>query len=189
VLAVCATPVIASYFTYFVLRPQGQGSNYGQLITPPQALPADLPLATLAGVPVSPRSLPGQWLLVVVADAACDATCERHLYLQRQLREALGQERERVDKVWLVTDDGTPRPEVMRAIAQGAPATVLRVPRAALERWLTPAAGHTLAQHMYLVDPMAKWMLRAPPDADPARLKRDIERLLRASASWDAPGR
>src|SRR5205085_10269985 len=83
VLAVCAAPVIASYFTYFVLRPQGQGSNYGQLITPPQGLPAELPLTTLGGAPVLPRSLAGQWLLVVVADAACDAACERHLYLQR----------------------------------------------------------------------------------------------------------
>ena len=32
-------------------------------------------------------------------------------------------------------------------------------------------------------------MMRAPPDPDPARLKRDIERLLRASASWDRAGR
>jgi len=189
VLAVCAAPVIASYFTYFVLRPQGRGSNYGELITPPQKVPADLPLVTLTGEPVAPRSLAGQWLLVVVADAACDATCERHLYLQRQLRETLGRDRERIDKVWLVTDDAPPRPEVMQAIAQGGAPTVLRVPRAALEHWLTPAAGHTLAQHLYLVDPMAQWMLRTPADPDPQQLKRDIERLLRASASWDNPGR
>lgn len=188
VLAVCAAPVIASYFTYFVIRPEGR-NNYGELIMPPRPIPAGLPLATLAGQAVAPQRLAGQWLLVVVADAACDATCERHLYLQRQLRETLGREKERLDKVWLVPDGGTPRPEVLRAIDQGGAVTVLRVPREALQGWLTPASGHRLDEHMAVVDPMGQWMMRVPADPDPSKLKRDIERLLRASASWDTPGR
>jgi hypothetical protein len=48
----------------------------------------------------------GQWLLVVVGPAACDSGCEQRLYAQRQLREMLGRERDRLDKLWLVTDDG-----------------------------------------------------------------------------------
>jgi hypothetical protein len=32
-------------------------------------------------------------------------------------------------------------------------------------------------------------MMRSPVDPEPARLKRDLEKLLRASASWDLPGR
>jgi len=188
VLAICAAPVIASYFTYFVLRPQGR-SNYGELVTPTRALPDDLPLATLDGAPVKAASLRGQWLLLVVADAACDTRCEQKLYLQRQLREMLGADKERVDKVWLVTDAGTPRPEVLRAIAPGQPATVLRVPREALARWLQPAPGHALADHLFVVDPMGEWMMREPASPEPARVKRDLERLLRASASWDRPGR
>jgi hypothetical protein len=31
--------------------------------------------------------------------------------------------------------------------------------------------------------------MRVPPEPDAAKLKRDIERLLRAAASWDQPGR
>jgi hypothetical protein len=31
--------------------------------------------------------------------------------------------------------------------------------------------------------------MRVPADPQPTRLKRDVERLLRASASWDTPGR
>ncbi|HJV60235.1 MAG TPA: hypothetical protein VJ743_04770 [Albitalea sp.] len=188
VLAVCAAPVIASYFTYFVIRPQSR-SNYSELITPPVALPHDLPLRTLAGATVPAASLRGQWLMVVVADAACDATCEKYLFVQRQLREALGAEKERVDKLWLIPDAGTPRPEVLQAISQGQAAMVLRVPRDALTRWLSPAPGRTLAQHLYIVDPMGQWMMRVPPDPDPSKLKRDLDRLLRASASWDQPGR
>ena len=33
VLLVCAAPVVASYFTYYVVRPEGR-RNFGELITP-----------------------------------------------------------------------------------------------------------------------------------------------------------
>ena len=32
-------------------------------------------------------------------------------------------------------------------------------------------------------------MMREPVDADPKKVKRDLEKLLRASSSWDNPGR
>ena len=189
VLAVCAAPVVASYLTYFVIRPEGR-NNYSDIISPSRELPAGLPLKNLAGVPVAAASLRGQWLLIVVGDAACSAQCEKQLYLQRQLRETLGREKERVDKLWLITDDAAPRPEVLQAIASGGtPATVLRVPREALANWLAPAAGEALDAHLYLVDPMGQWMMRTPVNPEPAKLKRDLEKLLRASSSWDLPGR
>ena len=188
VLAVCAAPVLVSYFTYFVIRPQAR-TNYSELITPPRELPQTLPLKTLAGEPVAATSLHGQWLMVVVAGGACDAPCEKRLYLQRQVRETLGREKDRVDKIWLITDGGTPRPELATAISAGDPATVLRVDAESLSQWLSPEPGRQLADHVYIVDPMGQWMMRAPVDPDPAKLKRDLERLLRASASWDNPGR
>ena len=43
--------------------------------------------------------------------------------------------------------------------------------------------------HLYLVDPRGDWMLRVSADPDPAKFKRDLERLLRVSAPWDPPGR
>jgi hypothetical protein len=43
VLLACAAPVIASYLTYYVIRPEGR-TNYGTLISPSRALPADLAL-------------------------------------------------------------------------------------------------------------------------------------------------
>jgi hypothetical protein len=188
VLAVCAAPVVASYFTYYVVRPGGR-TNYSDLIDPQRPLPEQV-WHDLAGAPVKSSSLKGQWLLVSVAGGACDAACEKTLYLQRQLRETLGKERDRLDKVWLVADDAPVRPEVLAAISpRGAEATVLRVPREALATWLAPAAGHVLDQHLYIVDPMGNWMMRAPADPQPAKLKRDLEKLLRASSSWDNPGR
>ena len=40
-----------------------------------------------------------------------------------------------------------------------------------------------------VVDPRGDWMMRVPVDPEPARLKSDMDKLLRASASWDRPGR
>jgi hypothetical protein len=188
VLAMCVSPVVASYLTYFVIKPQGR-TNYSDLISPSRDLPADLPLTKLTGEAVPALSLRGQWLMVVVGDAACDADCEKSLYLQRQLRETLGREKARIDKVWFVTDTAAPRAEVLQAISQGTPATVLRVPREALAKWFAPATGQALQAHIYMVDPMGQWMMRTPINPDPAKLKRDVEKLLRASASWDLPGR
>ena len=192
VFAVCAAPVIASYFTYYVVRPQGRG-NYGELIDPQRPLPA-LPATPVmadgnAGAPVDLRSLHGQWLLVSVAGGACDATCERQLYLQRQLRESLGRDKDRIDRVWLV-DDAQPLRAALLPALRGA--TVLRLPKAELARWLAPSPGRQLSDQFYLVDPLGNWMMRFPPDLSnraAARIKRDLERVLRASASWDTAGR
>ncbi len=188
VLLACAAPVVASYFTFYVLRPEGR-SNYATLIEPSRAMPATLPLSDLEGRPVGAATLRGQWLLVVVGRAGCDSDCEQRLFMQRQLREMTGRERDRIDKLWLVTDDAPIAP-ALRAALDAAPATtVLRVPAPALQQWLAPAAGESLESHVYVVDPMGQWMMRAPPHADPARFKRDIDKLLRASSFWDRPGR
>lgn len=187
VLLVCAAPVLASYFMYFVARPDSR-TNYGTLILPTRSMPA-LPLRALDGTPLQAASLRGQWLLIAVGPADCTEPCQQRLYLQRQLREMLGRERDRVDKLWLVTDDGEV-PAALRSALSADPAwTVLRAPRDALAAWLEPAPGASLDAHLYLVDPMGEWMMRFPVDAEPARVKRDLERLLRAAASWDRPGR
>ncbi len=188
VLLACAFPVIASYVTYFVIRPDGR-TNYSTLIEPLRPIPADLPLADLDARPVEARSLRGQWLLIVVAGSACDAGCEKLLWLQRQLRETFGRDKDRLDKVWLVVDDQPLRPALRAAVTAAPAVTVLRTDPAALAEWLRPAEGHVLGQHLYLVDPLGNWMMRTPAEPEPAKLKRDIERLLRASASWDRAGR
>ena len=184
---VCAAPVIASYYSYYVARPEARRS-FGELIEPQRPLPA-ASATDLSGRPVELSTLKGQWLLLSVAGGACDAACENNLYLQRQLREGLGKDKDRLDWVWLVSDDARLPEALLPALGQ---ATVLRVPPAVLADWLAPAAGQALTEHLYVVDPMGHWMMRFPAGLDKAgagRAKRDLERLMRASASWDQAGR
>jgi len=179
--------VVASYLTFYVLRPEGR-RNFGELIDPQRPLPAQA-VVSLSGQTSSLKALKGQWLLLSVAGAACDEVCSRHLYLQRQLREGLGKDKERVDWVWLIPDAAPVPDQLLPALKD---ATVLRVDGQALSDWLAPASGYQLTEHLYLVDPLGNWMMRFPANLDlasAAKVKRDLERLLRASNSWDQPGR
>ena len=186
-LLVCVAPVVASYFTYYVIRPEGH-RNFGSLIEPQRPMPS-LPTVDLQGRTGNLTALKDQWLLVSVAPAACPADCQQRLYLQRQLRESLGKEKDRLDWVWLVSDAEAVPATLDPALQK---ATVLRVDGEALKAWLQPAEGHAMAEHLYVVDPMGNWMMRFPAAMDTggaAKAKRDLERLLRASSSWDEPGR
>lgn len=189
IMAACAAPMIASYALYYGVRPTGGATAYSDLIQPTVAMPA-VPAQPLAsGAPQVLRGLVGQWLLVVVDSGACAEACEKRLYMQRQLREMTGRDRDRIDKLWLVVDDQPVRPELQQALADTPGMHMLRLPRATVAAWLKPAPGHALEDHLYIVDPLGEWMMRAPANADPSKLKRDILRLLRASGGWDQPGR
>jgi hypothetical protein len=187
VLLVCASPVIASYYMYYVARPSGGGTAYSTLIQPTVTIPQVM-ARTLDGQERPLRSFVGQWLMVVVDGGACDAACEQRLYLQRQLREMTGRDRDRIDKLWLVIDDAPLSPALQQALEAAPGMNIVRLPRVEAAAWLKPGPGQRLEDHLYVVDPLGEWMMRAPVNADPAKLKGDITRLLRGSAFWDQPG-
>jgi hypothetical protein len=187
VLLVCAAPVVASYFTYYVIRPEAR-RNHGELIQPTKTLP-DIQTRTLQGEVGQLTALKGQWLLISVASGACDERCQQQLYLQRQILTGLGRDRDRTDWVWLIDDEAPVPASIQPGLAE---AVVLRVSREALAQWLSPAAGRSLSDHWFLVDPQGEWMMRFGPsiDAKSALLvKKDLERLLRAANGWDQAGR
>jgi hypothetical protein len=178
VLAVCAAPVLAAYVTYYVLPPQGR-TNYGDLVLPQRPLPA-LELRLLDGTPFDPGTLRGRWVLLHVGAGACEPSCERKLWTMRQLRLTTGKDRDRIERLWLVTDDAPPPTQLLREY-DGT--RVLRARSEELLRFLElpPAGAARLSDHVWVVDPLGNLMLRWPKDADPNRMKRDIGKLLRAS--------
>jgi hypothetical protein len=187
VLLACAAPVVASYITYYWVRPEAR-RNFGELIQPTRAIPR-IEAERLDGTKMVLTELKGQWLLVSVAGAACDAACQQHLYLQRQILVGLGKERPRTEWLWLVNDKAQVPKSLLPALEE---ATVLRIDPQALAQWLQPEANKKLEDHLYMVDPVGEWMMRFPAQLNTEgalKAKRDMERLLRASASWDLPGR
>jgi hypothetical protein len=69
---------------------------------------------------------------------------------------------------------------------------VLRLNSTTVQSWISPAQGQQLENHLYVIDPMGNFMMRFPANMDVAsasKAKRDLERLLKASSSWDKAGR
>jgi cytochrome oxidase Cu insertion factor (SCO1/SenC/PrrC family) len=161
ILAVCVAPAVIAWLAYEQGWGSGRAANYGELVQPRRL---DGPLAALRG----------KWVLVTFDDASCAPPCERKLYVVRQARLALGKDAGRVERLWLLIGSGQPGTRLLAAI-EGA-----RVVASSAE--LERAFAGDVRSHIYLVDPLGNLMMRYPSDADPARLIRDLERLMKYSS-------
>jgi hypothetical protein len=178
VLAVCAAPLLASYFTYYVIKPQSR-NNYGTLIDPRDYPIPVLGTIALDGNPVKLQDYQGKWVLLQVAGGDCAEICQQHLFAMRQLRLMQGKDMERIELVWLITD-AQPLDTMLMREYDGI--DMLRVDARLLQAWLPVEAGSSAADHLYMIDPRGNLMMRFPKDADPSRIKKDITKLLRASS-------
>jgi cytochrome oxidase Cu insertion factor (SCO1/SenC/PrrC family) len=178
VLAVCAAPMLASYLTYYVIKPGGR-TNYGALIDPRDHPIPQLSATAMDGKPSSLDQYKGKWIMLLSGPSNCQQECKDRLYAMRQLRLMQGKEMERVERVWLITDDLPLAPDLM---SDDEGTHLLRVSKSALSTWLPVEQGGDASQHMYLIDPLGNLMMRFPKDADPAKVKKDLGKLLKASS-------
>jgi hypothetical protein len=178
VIAMCAAPVIASYFTYYVIKPTAR-TNYGALIDPRNYPMPQMGASTLDGKPIALDAYKGKWIMLQVDDAACAETCKSKLLDMRQVRLMQGKEMDRIERVWLITDD-QPLDTVLMREFDGT--RMLRVKREALASWLPVEAGDTIGDHIYVIDPLGNLMLRFPKNPDPYKMKKDFAKLLAASS-------
>ena len=161
---VCAAPFVlgtlAYLFAHYFGWSPGGAANYGELI-PPRLL-EDKPFAELRG----------KWVMVTFDAAACDRYCEEKLYFMRQVRRAQGKYMERIERLWVLTDGGKPRAELLAALED------TRLAAGSAQGF--PGAA---ADHIYLVDPIGNLMMRYPRNHDPSRMIKDLQRLLKYSGA------
>jgi len=178
ILAVCASPIIASYLTYYVIKPEGR-TNYGAILDPREHPMPALAATTLDGQPGGLDTYLGKWIMLQVDDGGCGEYCQTKLLQMRQLRIMQGRERERIERVWLVTDQ---EPVQTLLLREYDGTHLLRVKPEALRAWLPVEVGGTPADYIYMIDPRGNLMMRFPKNADPSRMKKDLGRLLSASS-------
>ena len=92
-----------------------------------------------------------------------------------------------MQRVWLISDQAPLAPALQQAMGGAA---VLRVAPAALSAQLGDAAVPSLSDYLYVVDPMGNAMMRFPAQvnvAEAGQMHRDLDRVLRATASWTPP--
>lgn len=178
VILVCASPIILSYLTYYVFKPQSR-TNYGAFIDPRQHPIPELGTRALDGKPITLDAYQGKWIMLQVDGGECPAACEKKLHDMRQLRLAQGKEMERLERVWLITNE---QPLDTILIREFDGTNMLRVKADAARAWLPVEEGGSMADHIYMIDPLGNLMMRFPKDADPNKIKKDIIKLLKASS-------
>ena len=162
-------PVVLSYVVYHFAPPDAY-TNYGELL-PTRIAP---PIAATRGDGAQLRidAPSGAWKLVGATDGDCDAVCARQLYATRQARTIQGRERERVQRLLLVTGPGAPSP----ALLVEHPDLVVARTTAAQAALLPRGTGA-----IYLIDPLANQVLAWPADPDIKAMAADLARVLKAS--------
>jgi cytochrome oxidase Cu insertion factor (SCO1/SenC/PrrC family) len=159
IFAICAAPIVLGTLAWYFHWGTPGTANYGELLKP-----------RLVEAPAL-AELRGKWVLVTFDPAACDAACERKLFVVRQVRRAQGAGAERIERLWLVTDGGKPRPQLLAAIEDT---------HVARSQGNAAFPGEP-RQHIYLVDPLGNLMMRFPAEPQPERMIKDLERLLKWS--------
>jgi peroxiredoxin len=186
VLLVCAAPVIASYFTFYVIKPEKR-DNYGAFIDArTHPVPGALHTATLDGKPRELDQFKGKWVMLVAAPGACPDTCQKQLFAMRQLRLMQNKDQDRIERVWLITDQ---QPLDTMVIREYDGTHMLRADPQAVAGWLPVDPGTTVTDHIYMIDPLGHLMMRFPKDPDPGatykhmqKVNKDINKLLKASS-------
>ena len=181
VLLVCASPMIASYFTYYVIKPEKR-NNYGTLIDQRAHPVPAMATTTLDGRPQALEQFKGKWVMLMVGSGACPDVCQKQLFALRQLRLMQGKEADRIERVWLITDQ---EPLDTLIIREYDGTHMLRADAATVTQWLPVDGGTTPADHIYLIDPLGHLMMRFPKDPqlqEVRKVYKDIYKLLKASA-------
>ena len=171
IAAVFIAPVVASFIAY-QLRP-APTANYGELLLPPDLVTTQS-FEQPGRAPFTFTSLRGKWVMVASDSGSCPRECLEKAYAMRQVRLALGQDAERVTRVFVVDDLNAPVPQ-LATLLEGA--TLAITPRGLSAR---PPSVSDRA-HIYLADPHGNVMLRWPANPDMKRMLKDLQRLLKAS--------
>ncbi|MEO8767048.1 MAG: hypothetical protein ABI363_01655 [Nitrosospira sp.] len=179
-LVLLCAPVIASYLLYFwEIRPAS--INYGELlkVKPMVGTGSNQLDNTIFRI----RQLRGKWVLLTVDSGKCDEQCQKKLYYMRQVRLVQNKEMNRVERVWLIDDGEAPDPKILNEYKNS-----WFISAKGSEMLGSIPAGISQHDHIYLIDPMGNIMMRFPKNPDPAKMVKDLKRLLQVSQMEHAMG-
>ena len=174
--------IAALYFYYFSdlseISPQ---TNYGTLITPVRQV-NDIPLKKLDNSDFKLSELRGAWTLVSIGQSSCQKSCQDNLYKMRQIRKAVGEDRSRINRIFLLTDTSNiqsfsnllPEYSGMEAIIPTDDKYKQLISTFSIK-------GEPTEDGIFIIDPLGNYMMAYPKDADAHKILKDVRRLLKVS--------
>lgn len=180
-LALCGLPYLFSwiYFANKDVLPQMGSSNRGDLIDPVRSVD-NLSLQLMDGKTLDTGLLKGNWTLITAGSSHCDETCLKNVFHMRQVRRLMGEDRERIKRLFVLTDSDQLQAFSDKIEPYGAMDVVSGAgpDKAGLLEKMT-VNGSSPENRIFIIDPMANLMMVYAADANPEDIAKDFRRLLK----------
>lgn len=158
-------------------------NNHGDLIKPPYNINTLYFYDLNKKENFSGQMLSGKWWLMYIGPSKCQQTCHSILYNMRQIRQALGRDASRVERLFIAHPDcsisvcedylNETYPE-MRKVQ-------LTSNDFAMTFGISQKAEREMVGELYLVDPRGYVMMHYSADLEPRAILSDLKRLLKTS--------
>lgn len=163
-------------------RPKSS-TNRGELVQPARPI-VDADFRTIDEKAVKFSDFKSKWVMIHFSDSKCTEICIKNLYYMRQVMLALGKEKGRIQRVFVVTD--TTVTDALKSKLKDLPdMTTIIGPKktvAELERQFTLSSATGVdTGRIYLVDPLGNLMMTYRDD--PSGMLKDLTHLMKISWS------
>ena len=171
--------------TWYALLPDnyrpGRTTNNGNLIQPVYPV-QNFEQQTKEGGTFGGKDLEKKWTLVHLVEGVCDEACSKWLYNTRQLRIALAEDMDRVQRLTVV--DSEPSSTENGKMWESHPdmEVIIAAKGGLAEQIKTHTSAQDYPKHsIYLIDPLGNLMMQFSPALNPKKLMKDLEKLLKLS--------
>ena len=169
-------PILVSWYLVFFsdFKKGDEGTQKGELISP--VIPLGEPeVFNLKSKTI--ESINGKWTLLFFVENECNQLCEDKLYQLRQIRLALGKDRDKVDRL-LVSKNKQQWSQYTNSFNGQKYIDPTSRDYNRLIKKFNDYAGLDL-KATYLIDPYGFLMMKYPKDDNPMGTINDIERLIK----------
>ena len=122
------------------------------------------------------QDIRGRWSLVVFDQGGCPEECQSKLYWIRQLRLSQGREKDRLERIWFVTDNLYPSPDIVKNF-KGT--RIINLHHHSLS--FHPPDELVPEKNIFLIDTYGNLMMHYPESFEPDEVKKDLKKLLKIS--------
>lgn len=180
-LAISGLPYLLSWIWYANMEklPEIATANRGELIEPVRPVEG-MVLQTVSGQSLDTNSLKGNWTLITADSSNCDDVCMKNIYHMRQIRRLMGEERLKIKRIFVMTDDAKVD-DFMKKVEPFGQMDVVSSSTADGSKLIEQmtVAGNVPEKRIFIIDPLANLMMAYNQDAEPEDIAKDFRRLLK----------
>ena len=181
ILAISGLPYLLSWIWYANMDnlPEVASGNRGELIEPARPL-ENMMLATVDGSLLNTNTLKGNWILMMAGSSDCNETCLKNVYFMRQVRRLMGEDREKIKRIFVMTDKSR-LDDFKEQVSDYGNMEIVSTEAEQGKKLIEQMTinNNTPENRIFIVDPLANLMMAYPQDVDPEDIAKDFRRLLK----------